>query len=150
MRTISPGTTSRSNRSQWLKFLTLKHARWSHENIVMLGDAAHTAHFSIGSGTKLALEDAIALARAFEQQTDIPTALRLYALGHKPRVEAIQRAAAESQRYFENVARYGHFAPLQFAFNLLTRAAGSPTTASGSATRRSSAMSSDGSRRTPG
>ncbi len=110
-----------SNRSHWLKFLTLKNARWSHENIVLLGDAAHTAHFSIGSGTKLAMEDAIALATACEQYSDLPTALRVYGLGRKPRVEAIQRAAAESQRYFEHVSRYRHFAPLPFAFNLLTR-----------------------------
>jgi anthraniloyl-CoA monooxygenase len=115
------GHRLRSNRSHWLKFLTLRHARWSHENIVLLGDAAHTAHFSIGSGTKLAMEDAIALATAFEQHADVPTALRVYALGRKPRVEAVQRAAAESQRYFENVKRYGHFAPMQFAVNLLTR-----------------------------
>ncbi|HEY8291938.1 MAG TPA: FAD-dependent monooxygenase, partial [Thermomicrobiales bacterium] len=110
-----------SNRSHWLKFITLKNARWSHENIVLLGDAAHTAHFSIGSGTKLAMEDAIALATACEQHADLPTALRVYTLGRKPRVEAVQRAAAESQRYFENVSRYRHFAPLPFAFNLLTR-----------------------------
>ncbi|MDQ6908146.1 MAG: FAD-dependent monooxygenase, partial [Chloroflexota bacterium] len=115
------GRHLRSNRSHWLKFVTLKNARWSHENIVLLGDAAHTAHFSIGSGTKLAMEDAIALATACDQHADLPTALRVYALGRKPRVEAIQRAAAESQRYFENVGRYRHFAPLPFAFNLLTR-----------------------------
>ncbi|MHB8645680.1 MAG: oxidoreductase [Thermomicrobiales bacterium] len=110
-----------SNRSHWLQFVTLKNARWSHENIVLLGDAAHTAHFSIGSGTKLAMEDAIALATACERHADLPTALRVFALGRKPRVEAIQRAAAESQRYFEHVSRYRHFAPLPFAFNLLTR-----------------------------
>lgn len=115
------GRHLRSNRSYWLQFITLKNARWSHENIVLLGDAAHTAHFSIGSGTKLAMEDAIALATACDQYTDLPTALRVYELGRKPRVEAIQRAAAESQRYFENVSRYRHFAPLPFAFNLLTR-----------------------------
>ncbi len=110
-----------SNRSHWLQFVTLKNARWSHENIVLLGDAAHTAHFSIGSGTKLAMEDAIALATACERHADLPTALRVFGLGRKPRVEAVQRAAAESQRYFENVGRYRHFAPLPFAFNLLTR-----------------------------
>ena len=115
------GRHLRSNRSHWLQFVTLKNARWSHENIVLLGDAAHTAHFSIGSGTKLAMEDAIALATACDQHADLPTTLRVYALGRKPRVEAIQRAAAESQRYFENVGRYRHFAPLPFAFNLLTR-----------------------------
>jgi len=110
-----------SNRSHWLQFVTLKNARWSHENIVLLGDAAHTAHFSIGSGTKMAMEDAITLATACDQHADLPTALRVYGLGRKPRVEAIQRAAAESQRYFENVSRYRQFAPLPFAFNLLTR-----------------------------
>ncbi len=115
------GRHLRSNRSHWLQFVTLKNARWSHENIVLLGDAAHTAHFPIGSGTKLAMEDAIAIATACDQHADLPTALRVYALGRKPRVEAIQRAAAESQRYFENVGRYHHFAPLPFAFNLLTR-----------------------------
>ncbi len=110
-----------SNRSHWLQFVTLQNARWSHETIVLLGDAAHTAHFSIGSGTKLAMEDAIALATACDQHADLPTALRVYGLSRKPHVEAIQRAAAESQRYFENVRRYRHFAPLPFAFNLLTR-----------------------------
>jgi anthraniloyl-CoA monooxygenase len=110
-----------SNRSTWLSFLTLSCRRWSHENVVLLGDAAHTAHFSIGSGTKMALEDAIALASAFEQHDDIPAALREYELARRPRVEATQRAAAESQRYFETVGRYRGFDPLQFTFHLLTR-----------------------------
>ena len=60
-----------SNNSRWLHFVTIKNARWSHENVVLLGDAAHTAHFSIGSGTKLAMEDSIALAQAFERQATI-------------------------------------------------------------------------------
>jgi anthraniloyl-CoA monooxygenase len=114
-----------SNRSMWLTFMTLHCRRWSHDNLVLLGDAAHTAHFSIGSGTKLALEDAIALANAFEAAPDaareVRATLRQYELGRRPRVEATQRAAAESQRYFENVARYKDFAPRQFAFHLLTR-----------------------------
>lgn len=110
-----------SNRSLWLSFTTLKCRRWLHENVVLLGDAAHTAHFSIGSGTKLALEDSIALAQAFEQHDDLPSALRTYEQARRSRVEATQRAAADSQRYFENVRRYRHFEPLQFAFHLLTR-----------------------------
>jgi anthraniloyl-CoA monooxygenase len=114
-----------SNRSMWLTFMTLHCRRWSHDNLVILGDAAHTAHFSIGSGTKLALEDAIALANAFEATSDaahdVRATLRQYELGRRPRVEATQRAAAESQRYFEHVGRYTHFAPRQFAFHLLTR-----------------------------
>jgi anthraniloyl-CoA monooxygenase len=110
-----------SNYSRWLHFVTLKNARWSFENIVLLGDAAHTAHFSIGSGTKLAMEDSIALAQAFERHTAIPAALKEYEQARKPRVEALQQAAAESQRYFEHTSRYQHFEPLQLAFHLLTR-----------------------------
>lgn len=110
-----------SNRSAWLTFQTLKCRRWSHENVVLLGDSAHTAHFSIGSGTKLALEDAIALSNAFEEHDTVPTALRSYEQTRRPRVEATQRAAVESQRYFETVSRYAHVDPEQFAFHLLTR-----------------------------
>ncbi|HEU5097584.1 MAG TPA: aminotransferase class I/II-fold pyridoxal phosphate-dependent enzyme, partial [Roseiflexaceae bacterium] len=84
-----------SNFSRWLRFTTVKNGRWSHGNIVLLGDAAHTAHFSIGSGTKLAMEDAIALAQAFEQHDTIAAALRQYELARKPKVEALQRAAAD-------------------------------------------------------
>ena len=115
------GARLMSNNSRWLTFLTLRCRRWSHDNVVILGDAAHTAHFSIGSGTKLALEDAIALANAFEAEHDTVTALRQYELGRRPRVEATQRAAAESQRYFEHIARYRAFQPAQFTFHLLTR-----------------------------
>jgi anthraniloyl-CoA monooxygenase len=110
-----------SNHSRWLTFVTLKCRRWSRGNTVLLGDAAHTAHFSIGSGTKLALEDAIGLAQAFEEFEQIPAALRHYELARRPRVEATQRAAVESQGYFEHVSRYQHFEPQQFVFHLLTR-----------------------------
>jgi anthraniloyl-CoA monooxygenase len=116
-----------SNSSRWLHFVTVRNARWWQQNIVLLGDAAHTAHFSIGSGTRLAMEDAIALARAFEQEgiiyraPTVATALREYEQARKPRVEALQQAAAESQRYFEHTSRYQHFDPLQFTFHLLTR-----------------------------
>ncbi len=110
-----------SNYSRWLRFTTVRNERWSHENVVLLGDAAHTAHFSIGSGTKLAMEDAIALAQACEQHDLIGAALKQYELARKPKVEALQRAAADSQDYFEHVARYRGFEPIQFAFHLLTR-----------------------------
>jgi anthraniloyl-CoA monooxygenase len=115
-----------SNYSRWLHFVTVKNARWSHENIVLLGDAAHTAHFSIGSGTKLAMEDSIALAQAFERRAaphrpPAAVALRQYEQARKPRVEMLQAAAAESQRYFEHTDRYRHFDPLQRTFHLLTR-----------------------------
>jgi anthraniloyl-CoA monooxygenase len=110
-----------SNYSRWLRFVTVKNQRWSHNNIVLLGDSAHTAHFSIGSGTKLAMEDAITLAQAFERHDEIGAALKEYEQARKPRVEALQQAAAESQRYFEHTGRYQHFDPLQLTFHLLTR-----------------------------
>jgi anthraniloyl-CoA monooxygenase len=89
--------------------------------MVLLGDAAHTAHFSIGSGTKLAMEDAIALATAMEQHADIESALNEYELERKPVVEIFQNAAQVSQRYFETIKRYLGLEPVQFAFQLLTR-----------------------------
>src|SRR5207253_6811248 len=94
---------------------------WHYQHIVLLGDAVHTAHFSIGSGTKLAMEDAIALASALEQHTDFETALNEYELERKPVVEVFQRAAQESQAYFETLKRYLVLDPMQFAFQLLTR-----------------------------
>ncbi|HEX6778271.1 MAG TPA: FAD-dependent monooxygenase [Ktedonobacterales bacterium] len=110
-----------SNNSKWISFPTLKTRRWRHGNIVLLGDSAHTAHFSIGSGTKLAMEDAIALAGALEQHRELDTALNEYELERKPVVETFQRAAEESQRYFETLKRYLNLEPMQFIFQLLTR-----------------------------
>src|SRR5713101_9910040 len=110
-----------SNNSKWISFPTLKTQNWHHHNIVLLGDAAHTAHFSIGSGTKLAMEDAIALAGALEQHADLETALNAYELERKPVVEVFQRAASESQAYFETIKRYLVLEPMQFTFQLLTR-----------------------------
>lgn len=110
-----------SNKSKWINFPTLKTRRWHDQNIVLLGDAAHTAHFSIGSGTKLAMEDAIALATALEQHTDLAAALNAYETERKPVVEIFQKAAQESQTYFETLSRYLNLAPLPFAFQLLTR-----------------------------
>ncbi len=111
-----------SNRSRWIRFVTVKNRTWHHENIVLLGDAAHTAHFSIGSGTKLAMEDAIALANAFEEHgDDLEAVFDEYESLRKPKVEAFQQAAIESQTYFEHVSRYLHMNPVQFTFHLLTR-----------------------------
>src|SRR3954471_11906881 len=110
------------NNSRWIDFVTVRNAAWSHENVVLLGDAAHTAHFSIGSGTKLAIEDAIALAWAFrEHPDDVPAALASYEAERRPIVESTQRAAHGSREWFEGIARYVHQSPLIFAFNLLTR-----------------------------
>jgi anthraniloyl-CoA monooxygenase len=111
-----------SNRSLWISFVTVRCASWHHGKVVLLGDAAHTAHFTIGSGTKLAMEDAVALAGALQRHPDeLQAALTDYELERQPVVERFQEAARESAAWFENVRRYDGFDPVQFAFNLLTR-----------------------------
>lgn len=115
------GATLLSNNSKWISFPLLKTQHWHHKNIVLLGDAIHTAHFSIGSGTKLAMEDAIALSSALEQHQELETALNEYELERKPVVEIFQKAARESQAYFETLKSYLALDPVQFTFNLLTR-----------------------------
>ena len=115
------GHALHSNNSKWISFETLKNKTWHHGNVVLVGDAAHTAHFSIGSGTKLAMEDSIALVNALQVKDTIPAALGEYQLERKPRVERFQEAARQSQTYFENTRRYQHMEPLQFAFHLLSR-----------------------------
>jgi anthraniloyl-CoA monooxygenase len=108
--------------SQWLNFPRVSNENWVMGNVVLVGDAAHSAHFSIGSGTKLALEDAIALARAFDTYgADVPAALAAYETERKVDVLRIQSAARNSTEWFENVARYARLEPEQFAYSLLTR-----------------------------
>ncbi|MEU2432374.1 bifunctional salicylyl-CoA 5-hydroxylase/oxidoreductase [Streptomyces sp. NPDC007861] len=115
------GRPLRGNASAWTAFRTVVNARWSHGNTVLLGDAAHTAHFSIGSGTKLAVEDALALAACVEEQPVLADALTAYEAERRPVVESTQRAAAASLRWFEELGTYLDQPPRQFAFNLLTR-----------------------------
>jgi anthraniloyl-CoA monooxygenase len=110
-----------SNRSVWLAFQEVRCADWSAGSTVLVGDAAHTAHFSIGSGTKLALEDAIELAGALGRHESLQAALVEYELERRPVVERFQEAARQSAEYFEEVPRHFALHPLQFAFNLLTR-----------------------------
>jgi anthraniloyl-CoA monooxygenase len=110
-----------ANNSRWLNFNTVRNERWSHENVVLLGDAAHTAHFSIGSGTKLAMEDAISLAWAFRDGDGVRAALDAYETERRPVVESTQRAAQASLEWFEGISRYVGQSPERFAFNLLTR-----------------------------
>ena len=110
-----------SNRSIWRAFPTIRNERWHHENVVLAGDAAHTAHFSVGSGTKLAMEDSIALSAALQERADIPAALRAYEEARRPAVESLQRAAQASLQWFEDTERYMRLEPLQFAFTLITR-----------------------------
>ncbi|KUM76327.1 salicylyl-CoA 5-hydroxylase [Streptomyces curacoi] len=115
------GRPLKSNKSAWTTFRTVVNERWSHGNVVLLGDAAHTAHFSIGSGTKLAVEDALALAACLEEQPDVASALSAYEEERKPVVASTQRAARASLEWFENLGLYLGQPPRQFAFNLLTR-----------------------------
>src|SRR6058998_2962518 len=110
------------NRSLWRNFPTVKNGSWHHRNLVLIGDAAHTAHFSIGSGTKLAMEDAIALCRALQRHDEVKKALVAYEEERRPDVERLQRAAQVSLEWFEQTERYhGRLEPIQFAMSLLTR-----------------------------
>nr|WP_309095558.1 bifunctional salicylyl-CoA 5-hydroxylase/oxidoreductase [Streptomyces sp.] len=115
------GRPLKSNHSTWTTFRTVVNECWSHGNVVLLGDAAHTAHFSIGSGTKLAVEDALALAACLAEQDCLPEALAAYEAERRPVVASTQRAARASLEWFENLALYLDQPPRQFAFNLLTR-----------------------------
>ena len=111
-----------SNRSLWISFVTVRCQSWHHGNVVLLGDAAHTAHFTIGSGTKLAMEDAVALGQALQRHpAALEAAFTDYELERQPVVERFQEAARDSASWFENVRRYDGFDPVQFACNLLTR-----------------------------
>jgi anthraniloyl-CoA monooxygenase len=130
-----------SNRSVWRQFPVIAAERWSvavdrmtggavaepkpgtdHTHVVLLGDAVHTAHFSIGSGTKLAMEDAIALAAELaDDPSDLAAALARYEASRRPDVESLQRAGQVSMHWFEETERYTYMEPVQFAFNLLTR-----------------------------
>jgi anthraniloyl-CoA monooxygenase len=109
------------NNSRWVNFTTVRCASWRHGNVVLLGDAAHTAHFSIGSGTKLAMEDALALAACLHEQPGVPAALAAYEAERRPVVASTQRAAQASLEWFENIGQYTDQDPPQFAFNIITR-----------------------------
>ena len=112
-----------ANKSVWRSFPTVTCAKWSRGNTVVIGDAAHTAHFSIGSGTKLAMEDAIALVDAMKREGpgDAPRFLAAYEAARRPEVIRLQKAAATSREWFEEAARWKGQPDDQFAFNLMTR-----------------------------
>jgi anthraniloyl-CoA monooxygenase len=95
------------NRSRWMHFRTVSLTRWHHENVVLIGDAAHTAHYSVGSGTKMALEDAIVLAGSLTSGEDLSLAGALwrYEEIRRPRVEALQDAAVRSQRWWDSIGQ---------------------------------------------
>lgn len=109
------------NRSIWRRFPVIRNDRWHRGTTVLLGDAAHTAHFSIGSGTKLALEDAIALHESLDRCTTIEEGLSAYERERRPVVESLQRAAQVSLEWFETTDRAMRHDPLTFSFSLLTR-----------------------------
>ena len=110
------------NRSLWRSFPVVRNRRWCSRNVALMGDAAHTAHFSIGSGTKLAMEDAIALAASLQTHREVDAALGQYDTERRAAVAATQRAAQVSLEWFEHTERYyGRLSPLQFTFSLLTR-----------------------------
>jgi anthraniloyl-CoA monooxygenase len=109
------------NFVRWLNFPLVRNDRWHGDKVVLLGDALHTAHFSIGSGTKLALEDAIVLSQAFADAGKPADALPLFEARRRPRVEQYQQAALDSLRWFEEMGDYIHLAPLPFAVEAMTR-----------------------------
>jgi anthraniloyl-CoA monooxygenase len=111
-----------TNRSIWRNFPMIRNKRWVMGNRVLLGDAKGSAHFSIGSGTKLAMEDAIALYEAIRRDGTVEGALSLYETGRREEVEKTQHAADVSLVWFEHVARFWNFDPVQFAFGVMTRA----------------------------
>lgn len=115
------GHSLMSNKSTWLSFREVKCARWWADNVVLIGDAAHTAHFSIGSGTKLAMEDSIALCEALLREETVPAALQAYHAARWLEVAKLQRAARVSQRWFEEVRRYKDLEPQQFVLSMMTR-----------------------------
>jgi len=114
------------NNSRWANFRTRRAARWTHGNVALLGDAAHTAHFSVGSGTKMAMEDAIALATALgDHPDDVPVALAAYESAARPPVDRIQGSARPSLSWWEHFGRYHDtLEPWQFAFHFLSRSIG--------------------------
>lgn len=110
-----------SNKSVWRDFPWIWNERWSHENIALVGDALHTAHFSIGSGTRLALEDSISLVKALEAEANVTAALARYERERKPIVEKIVKASKTSAAWYENFPEHMKLSPLDFAMSYITR-----------------------------
>ncbi|MEU2898596.1 FAD-dependent monooxygenase [Streptomyces sp. NPDC001273] len=111
----------RTNRSRWGRFVSVRNRRWSHDRVVLVGDSAHTTHFSVGSGTRLAMEDALALALALDDHGPVPEALAAYEAARMPEVAAMQRTARTSQEWFEELEQYAGLGPEGFNAHLITR-----------------------------
>jgi anthraniloyl-CoA monooxygenase len=118
---ILDGHSLVANNSKWVTFRTIRNKTLVHKNLVLMGDAAHTAHFSIGSGTKLAMEDALALAACLREEPTVEVALKAYDSERGPIIKSTQRSAQASLEWFEELAQYTGQDPLQFTFNLMTR-----------------------------
>jgi 2-polyprenyl-6-methoxyphenol hydroxylase-like FAD-dependent oxidoreductase len=110
-----------SNNSVWRQFPIVHNIRWSHGNRVLLGDSLHTAHFSIGSGTRLAIEDAIALDKALAAQGDVPAALAAYDAARRPVLEKLVAGANGSAEWYEHFPEHMQLAPIDFAMSYVTR-----------------------------
>jgi 2-polyprenyl-6-methoxyphenol hydroxylase-like FAD-dependent oxidoreductase len=111
-----------ANKSSWRNFPWIWNGRWSHQNMVLIGDALHTAHYSIGSGTRLALEDVLALTKALEAHPhDVREAFERYEAERKPAVEKLVRAARESAAWYAEFPKHMRLAPLDFAYSYITR-----------------------------
>jgi anthraniloyl-CoA monooxygenase len=110
-----------SNNSKWINFVLVKSGHWHHRNVALLGDALHTAHFSIGSGTKLAMEDAVGLKQCFDGASEVSAALQRFEKVRKPVIEEYQAAAYDSMVWFENARDYMHLSPIELAYVLMTR-----------------------------
>jgi 2-polyprenyl-6-methoxyphenol hydroxylase-like FAD-dependent oxidoreductase len=111
-----------SNKSVWRNFPKVRNERWHAGNAVLMGDALHTAHFSIGSGTRLAMEDAIALARAIgAHAADAGAAARAYEAARRPVLDKLTKAADASGEWYERFAEHMRLPPLEFAMSYITR-----------------------------
>jgi 2-polyprenyl-6-methoxyphenol hydroxylase-like FAD-dependent oxidoreductase len=110
-----------AHQSPWLNFKFVTTRRWSHENVVLLGDALRTVHFSIGSGTRMALEDAIALADALRAHGDVPEALQAFERARRPAVERVLSVAAHSSLWYERMREKLDLDPLPFAYDYMMR-----------------------------
>jgi 2-polyprenyl-6-methoxyphenol hydroxylase-like FAD-dependent oxidoreductase len=110
-----------SNNSVWRQFPVVHNARWSHGKYVLIGDALHTAHFSIGSGTRLAMEDAIALDKALAAHGDVPSALAAYEGMRRPILEKLVAGANGSADWYEHFGAHMRLRPVDFAMSYITR-----------------------------
>ncbi len=110
-----------SNKSVWRNFPWIWNERWSFGNMVLIGDALHSAHFSIGSGTRLAIEDAIALVKALEAETEVPAALERYQAERKPIVQKLVKAARTSADWYEKFPEHMQLGLMDFAYSYITR-----------------------------